>query len=123
MKNLLFSTLYKIASTTLQTAEAGENTQVIVLRTQAGKLYHALIADACTIERADERALIARLEADGETCVTDLLCVWQNGTVDLPSYAFRTMLLEANPDNQSTEIFVNCGWRGYATVKLKNRMK
>jgi hypothetical protein len=95
------------AKEALQGAEIQKNAQAIVLYTANDQAYGCFIADALSAEKKDEQALLDRLSEAEDTKVCYVLCVWQDREcMDLPSYQFRTMLCELNPDNKAAEIFM-----------------
>ena len=117
----LFEKMTAIARAALQ-GKNGNNTQALVLYTDKGAYYCSVIQDALSADRTDENELLNQLIANDDTCVQHVLCMWQNGDVDLPSYRFRKMLLEANADTANAGIFVFTE-NGYAAVKLERTMK
>ena len=116
-----FEAMIAIARNALQEKRTG-NAQAIVLHTDKGADYCFVIRDALSADRTDENELLNQLIAKDDTHVQSVLCMWQNGDVDLPSYRFRKMLLEANADTANAEIFVFTE-NGYAAVKLERTMK
>ena len=117
----LFEKMTAIARAALQ-GKNGNNTQAIVLHTEKGADYCSVIQDALSADRTDENELLNQLIANGDTRVQYILCMWQNREVDLPSYAFRKLLLETDAENFDAEIFV-CTENSYAAVKLGRTMK
>ena len=97
------------------------NAQAILLQTESDELLCGVIGDGQASARIGEDDLIERLKQSGCSRVKRLLCVWANGGVDLPSYRFRTMLLQADGENRTAEMLVS-GARGYNTVQLETRM-
>ena len=118
---VIFEEMTEIARKALQ-GKDGKQTQAIVLYTDRGVDYCSVIKDVLSTERTDETALLNQLTANDDTLVKNILCMWQNGTVDLPSYAFRKRLLETNAENSDAGIFVRTE-NGYAAVELKCTMK
>ncbi len=57
---------------------------------------------------ADEEKMLSDLAAEGMT-VGKMVCVWAEGGLDLPSYAFRRGLLQLDPGNRNAEILMR-GW-------------
>ena len=119
--DVIFQSMADLAQNALR-GKSGNNTQAIVLHTEKGADYCSVIRDALSAERADERELLNQLTATGDTRVQYILCMWQNREVDLPSYAFRKLLLETDAENSNAEIFVFTE-NGYAAVKLGRTMK
>lgn len=57
-----------------------------------------------TVINDDFGSTIQSLRESGDTAVQKVLAMWKDGTGDLPSYAFRTALLELDPSNAETEL-------------------
>ncbi len=94
------------ANTVLKDAECEQFTQAIVLLSAAGNEYSAVIKNVLAEEKTDEKALLERLKKADDTEIRYCLCMWQNGSIDIPSFAFRDMLCELNPKNSETQSFV-----------------
>ena len=108
------------AEALLQGAEERKPAQAIVLRTEQGDVG-ALIANALSQTHTEEKALLQQLTDMGDTHVTHVLALWQKGGIDLPSYAFRTMLRDVNSENGEAKIFVQTFY-GVSTKRLKDTM-
>ena len=78
----LFEKMTAIARAALQ-GKNGNNTQALVLHTDKGEYYCSVIQDALSADRTDENELLNQLIANDDTCVQHVLCMWQNGDVDL----------------------------------------
>jgi len=113
-----FYSMKACAEHALKALAPKENRQAIVLYTKNGNQYSAVIENALSEKGSDERALLQKLNAEADTEITDLLCLWQNGSIDLPSYRFRKQLIACNKTNQNTKIFVLSS-HGYQAVALK----
>ena len=48
--------------------------------------------------------------------------MWQDGEVDIPSFAFRQLLVQTAPSNNDTGIFVKT-FDGLSVKRLENTMK
>lgn len=86
---------------------------VYVLLSAGGNVYSVIN------DRFDEA--IRALQADRDTAVRKVLTMWKSGTIDLPSYAFRSALLNLNTDNGNTELLVQ-GDAGRFVKRLGNTM-
>jgi len=62
------------------------------------------------------------LTVANDTEIEYLLCLWQNGGIDLPSYRFREMLYETDQRNTECKIFV-LTQNGTSVVKLEKTIK
>ena len=116
-----FESMAATAARYLMQAPMGRNTQALVLLSAQGKLYAACIADACTAQHCEERALLEQMALAEDTHVTHLFCMWQTGEVDLPSLAVRRMVMEMNAQNRDTELLVRTQ-NGYTSVRLLRTM-
>ncbi len=112
----------KTADDLLKNAEKGEHTQAIVLFSSNEHEYSAVIHNALSEEKGDERALTEKLNAAQDTQLRYVLCMWQNGGIDLPSSAFRGILCDLNPKNADALLFVTTA-QGISTRKLVTTMK
>ena len=80
----------------------GENNknvlQVLVTKTEDGHI-------SSFVNDLSENEEIKFLSAQKETLVV-LLCVWTNGLIDLPSIRIRKNLMQINPKNADTVIYL-----------------
>ena len=118
----IFEKMMGRARDILNNSEKGEYTQTLILLSASGAEYAALIKNALSEEISDEKALIERLTLANDTEISQILCIWQNGGIDLPSHRFREMLCEADPRNTECKIFV-LTQNGSSVVKLGKTMK
>lgn len=118
----IFEDMKKKALSLLKNQERGEYTQAIVLRTARGNEYCATIKNALSEECADERALLQILSSNEDTEISRILCMWQDGGVDIPSFRFRKMIYELDSANAESGIFVKTA-TGYAVFGLENSIK
>lgn len=118
----IFEKMMGTARDILNNAEKGEYTQAIVLLSANGAEYAALIKNALSEDKSDEKALLERLTIANDTEIEYLLCLWQDGGIDLPSYRFREMLYETDQRNTECKIFV-LTQNGTSVVKLEKTIK
>ena len=116
----VFNKMKALASEILQGAEKGQQTRAMVLLSATGAEYCAVIKNVPSEYETDEKKLLENLKGDTE--ITYLLCMWQNGCIDLPPFAFRKLLCELNSKNLDCGIFVMTD-SGYSIRKLSNSMK
>ncbi len=102
------------ANTILKNAECEQYTQAVVLSSTKGNEYSTVIKNVLSEEKTDEKDLLERLKKADDTEIRYCLCMWQDGSVDIPSFAFRNTLCELNPKNSETLSFV----RTISTKKL-----
>ena len=117
-----FEQMKDTAKGLLSGVEKTQYTQAIVLLSSKGKEYGAVIGNAISKDKAEEEALLKRLKDACDTEVCYLLCMWEDGNIDLPSIGFRKMLCEASAKNTETQIFVMTQ-NGAALKKLGSTMK
>ena len=115
---VFFDKMAQTAKIALAEVEGQEYTQAIVLLTSKGNEYCSVIENALSAEMTEEMRLIGELDSS----VSHILCMWHSGAIDLPSYRFRKMLSESNPDNRNADIFVLTN-NGYSQRKLSASMK
>lgn len=118
----VFECMKKIAVESLSGTEKNQHTQAIVLFSTAGNKYSAIIKNALSKERLDEKALLEKLKIANDTEIRYVLCMWQDNGIDIPSYNFREMLCELNPENKKSLIFVMTK-DGVSLIELSATMK
>ncbi len=118
----IFTKLKNTADEILLNTEKKQYTQAIVLLTSCSNEYSAVIENALSVEKSDEKALLDKLIAASNTKIDLILCLWQDGSVDIPSYDFRKKLCVLNPDNADSGIFVITR-DGYSVIKLGSTLK
>lgn len=118
----IFDNMLSTAKEILADAEKSEHTQAVVFLTSSKKEYYVLINNALSPDKECECDLVANLKANEDTEISYILCMWHEGSVDLPSYDFRKMLLQMDEKNANSEIFVLTD-SGYQTKLLEITMK
>ena len=113
-----FDEMVKLAEDTLQKAPNGAHTQAIVWKGLDGRFGAWRIENACSPDEKEESALIQALTAQSEGRFSHLLCMWQDGSIDLPSHRLRKKLTDLHPDNAVANVFVLTGG-GYQIRKLR----
>lgn len=73
--------------------------------------------DHTFIVENDDGSIFEILKSQNDTQIRKMITVWKDGSVDLPSYAFRKALLELNHANSDAEILLQTEG-GYKLVKL-----
>lgn len=101
----------------LQGAEKGQYTQAIVILTASGNQYSGVIQNAISVDKTDQTKLIDRLVEAKDTEIHRILCLWQDGGVDIPSFDVRNRLCRLNSANFDAGIFVMAK-DGYSVIKL-----
>ena len=104
-----FDEMVKLAEDALQKAPNSAHTQAIVWRGLDGSFGAWRIENACSPDEKEESALIQALTAQTNGRISHLLCMWQDGSIDLPSHRLRKKLTELHPDNAVANVFVLTG--------------
>ncbi|MBQ4065730.1 MAG: GNAT family N-acetyltransferase, partial [Clostridia bacterium] len=77
--------------------------EIVLLRTAEGNIYHHDDSDVVT---ATHDSLIDELAENGDTHVTEMVCMGPNGGLDLGSFRFRDRLFDLDERNGGTKILV-----------------
>ena len=93
------------------------NAQVIVLFTSFGNTHSCVINNVFSPDKSAEDGLLQSLVSRGETRIELAVCMWSNGSVDVPQFEFRRKLLSINAANSATGIVLYTG-DGYTTKRL-----
>ena len=118
----IFAHMKEKATVMLSDAESCQYTQAVVLRSALGNEYGAVIPNVLSEDRAEEASLIQRLKEAKDTEIDCVLCVWQDQSIDIPSFSFRERLLALNSKNSEALLFVMTG-DGVSGTKLFKTMK
>jgi hypothetical protein len=105
-----------------QEAEQLSDGEVVVMLTGQGTVAAVSFPDTDSAIDA-EGAIKALLEIKkrGNARIERLLCMWHEGDLDLPSFAFREALLGVDSANASAKILMN-GLTGYVVKTVKATM-
>lgn len=90
--------------------------QKIAFLSSKGNIYNATIKNALNKSHIDEIQLLEILKSNNDTEIKQIVCKWLNGGFDLPSYAFRELLVELNSNNINATMLV----QGSDTLIEKN---
>ena len=74
-----------------------------------------------SIEAENAMKFLIEKKKSGETQIERLICMWHDGSVDLPSYAFRESLVAVDSRNLSTQMLLN-GLTGYVVKMVKETL-
>lgn len=77
------------------TSETHDMLQVTALHTTGEKIYTGISYGPQSGEQ-----LIEKLKEQGDTQVTHLVAMWQQGGIDIPSFDFRQALIDLNEKNE-----------------------
>lgn len=92
----------------------------VVMLTSGGTVHSISFQDmnsACDAEGAMK--FLLEKKKNGDSKIERLICMWHDGEIDMPSFAFRDALLTVDSKNLSTQMLLN-GFGGYVfkTVKV-----
>ena len=118
----VFCRLKETATGLLRDVERSRYTQAIVLYSVTGTEYGAVINNALSEEMAEETALLKKATLARDTEIRYVLCMWQDQSIDIPSYAFREKLCACNPKNKDSLLFVMTS-DGVAGITVSAAMK
>ena len=65
--------------------------------------------------------LLIDKKKNGESKIERVVCMWHDGSIDLPSFAFREALVAVESGNLLAKILLN-GSNGYAVKTVKATM-
>ncbi len=116
-KNDAFAPLIAAAQTLAEDIPQGG--QGMLLQSEKGEVYTLLSPKPIDSAAAEE--LMAKLKEKGDTKIGKLICLWDNGDVDLPSMSFREALLRLDEGNADAAILLCAGAR-FRGVKLRATM-
>lgn len=94
------------AQNTLKTVPSD---QVVCMQSSKGKLYSLIFADLkATIDAADDmtKRLFAELNTNSDKKIDKLVCMWNNGGIDLPSFALRDRLCKLDRENMTAKMLL-----------------
>ena len=118
----VFNAMKETAIHLLSEGEKGQYTQAIVLRSSNQNTYGIIICDALSMEHQDETSLLKNIQEANDSKINFVLCMWQDHCIDIPSSAFRKMLLQSNTKNSETTLFVMTT-EGVSGIKLSATIK
>ena len=116
-----FEKLKALAQKELANQERRPNAQALALLSTKKNLYSLFLKDALDPQREEEAKLLNQLSKANDTQIHRILCLWQDGGMDLPSHALRSMLCSLNPANGQAGIFVQTA-KGSSVIELKNTL-
>jgi len=118
----VFCRLKETATGLLRDVERSRYTQAIVLYSVTGNQYGAVISNALSEEMTEETTLLNKAILARDTEIRYVLCMWQDQSIDIPSYAFREKLCACNPKNKDSLLFVMTS-DGVAGITVATTMK
>ena len=118
----VFECMKEKAIELLSDVEKSQYTQAIVLHSVAGNEYSTIIRNALSEGKADEASLLRKIQEAKDCEMCFILCMWQDKCIDIPSFAFRKLLLDLNEKNSESTLFVMTA-DGVSGIKLSATMK
>lgn len=114
-----FDGLVTTAKDALKFIKPEDMTQAVVFKTSLGNVYHTVIQNTGEDKESDK--LLAQMKKNEDTHITEMVCVWHEGSVDLPSYDLRVKLLSLNPKNKDSLVLLQ-GLEKYIVKELDKLM-
>lgn len=95
--------------------------QILAARTSKHNVYSLANHDITVGNVSDEENFAKMLAENDDTEILNLVCMWRDGTVDLPSLHLRNLLICLNSQNLQTKLLL-CGNSGYNVKEMKITM-
>lgn len=99
-----YNTIVRKAEDIVKKITNNNTKQVLVVQTTDNKIYKSII-DHSTDTDAEEQRLLNMIGKND--AVIRLICCWNDGSFDVPSYAFRKMLCELHTNNMNCEMILS----------------
>ncbi len=99
-----FASLVETANEELKKKNATYMTQAIVLKTAKGNIYRTVVPDTLADTESDE--LLKEMKLNGDTCIESIVCCWEDGCVDMPSYEFMQKLMSLDRRNKDAVVLL-----------------
>ena len=103
-------------------ADSLSNGEVVVILTAKGTVDSILFQNIhSAMEAENAMKFLIEKKKSGEAKIQRLVCMWHDGSIDLPSYDFREALVAIDSRNLSTQMLLH-GLNGYAIKTVKATM-
>jgi hypothetical protein len=89
----------------------------IVKTVKKNLLIHKIAVNSVEELINEERRIVSELEVSSDTEAEKIVCMWNNGTVDVPSYSFMQDLCKLDAKNRDARIILNSG-EGFRAVRI-----
>ena len=99
-----FARLIEIANEELKKNNATYMTQAVVFKTVKGNIYRTVISD--TLADTESDVLLKEMKNHCDTHIESIVCCWENGCVDMPSYELRKKLLSVDNKNKDALVLL-----------------
>lgn len=98
------------------------NGNVVVILTNKGTVDSISFRNMDSVIEAEQTIkFLIEKKKNGEAKIERLICMWHDGSIDLPSYAFREALVTIDRNHFSTQMLL-CGLNGYVVKTVKATM-
>ena len=95
---------------------------VVVMLTTKGTVYSVSFPNLnSTIEAEGAMKFLIEKKKNEDSKIERLICMWHEGSIDIPSFAFREALLSVDSVNSSSKMLLN-GLTGYIVKTIKATM-
>ncbi|MBO5402666.1 MAG: helix-turn-helix transcriptional regulator [Clostridia bacterium] len=99
-----FARLVDIANGELEKKNGTYMTQAVVFRTAKGSIYKTVISDTQADVESD--LLLKEMRQSGDTHIESVVCCWEGGCVDMPSYELRQKLISLDRRNKDAAVLL-----------------
>lgn len=117
----IFESMKKRAESLLETCKAQTYTQVVVVLTSNHNLYGMVIDHVMDPTHRCEHAFLKELQGQHDTDIRQMVCMWSEGSLDMPSYDFRQMICDLHENNKNAEMLLQ-GASGYLKKTIAQTM-
>ena len=80
--------------------------QVLICRTADGEIHYASLSRIIDEDHTEEEALLRELSGQA---VTHIIALWEDTSIDVPSYAFRQKLKKSCPGSEAALVLLQTG--------------
>lgn len=116
-----FELMKKRADALRETCEMQPDTQVVVVLTSNHNMYGTVIDHVMDSAHGCEHAFLQKLQDQHDTDIRQMVCMWPEGSLDVPSYDFRQMICHLHENNQNAELLLQ-GQDGYLRKTIAQTM-
>lgn len=114
-----FARLVDIANEELKKKNATYMTQAVVFKTAKGNIYRTVLSN--TLADTESDVLLKEMRLNGDTHIENIVCCWEDGCVDMPSYELRQKLMSLDRRNKNAIILLQ-GLDRYIVKELEKLM-
>ncbi len=102
-----FSDMVDIAKKNLKGIDPASMSQCVVVRTAKNNLYVRVIKDVETNECIEEKEFLRELKELNDIEFLQIVCMFPEICMTMPSYVFRKMICELHPNNKNAEMILS----------------